>query len=207
VFLLSPTTSWASDDHENEDSEREEQRRQQQGGPSQVRLELLLLLFHYLLTTPKQQKYEKQRGGTHLLVLPIFDTARRYPPPCCVVIPVFTTMRRYPPPRVIFDVTRRVGAFSFFPLSTRYLPIFDTARRSHPRHSEEVPTSLLCRYSCFHHNKEVPTSSCHFRRDEEGGCLLVLPTFDALSSHFRHSKEVPPLTQQGGTHLLMLFST
>ena len=67
----------ASGDHENEDSEREEQRRQRQGGASQVRLSFSFLLFHYLLTTPNQQKYEKWRGGTHLLVLPIFDTARR----------------------------------------------------------------------------------------------------------------------------------
>ena len=59
-------------------------------------------------------------------LLPIFDAVRRYPPPHCVVIPVFTTTRRYPPPR-----------------------------SSHVRRSEEVPTSSLCRYSCFRHKCAV----------------------------------------------------
>ncbi len=67
----------ASDNHENVDNEREEQQRQRQGGASQMRLDFFFLLLHYLLTTSKQQKYEKWRGGTHLLVLPIFNTARR----------------------------------------------------------------------------------------------------------------------------------
>jgi len=67
-----------------------------------------------------------QQGGVrvHLIVVSfiihVFNTTRRYQPPCCVVIPVFVRMRRYPPP-----------CPSYF------------------QHSEKVHTSSLCRYSCF----------------------------------------------------------
>jgi len=97
----------------------------QQGGPTPRHSEEVptsslccYSFFHHNREVPTSSCcFQRDKEGGCLLV-PIFDTARRYPPPRFVLISVFTTTRRYPPPCVVFDVTRRVGASSF-PFSTQ----------------------------------------------------------------------------------------